>query len=72
MQLPDTPATEASAGSIPIKLGSINDLTDGTSNTTSIICSALNAIAPGLTENGQEALPDNIATTIQTIQIVGE
>ena len=49
-----------------IKLGVINDLTDGTANVTQLIISALNAIAPTLTEDG-EPLPGNIETTVETI-----
>ena len=60
----------ATTGGLPLKLGPINDLTNGASNTTQLICSALNAIAPSLTEEG-EPLPENIETTIHTISNEG-
>lgn len=57
------------AGNFSIKLGAIHDLTNGSANVTQLICSALNAIAPSLSEDG-EMLPENIETTIETILVV--
>ena len=49
-----------------IKLGIITDLTDGSADVTQLILSALSAIAPSLTDDG-EPLPGNIETTVETI-----
>lgn len=72
----DNPAAAVAAqaalqSGFAVKLGPITDMTNGTSNTTQLICSALNAIAPSLTDEG-EALPDNIETTVATISNDGE
>lgn len=63
-------ANQYGYGRYAVKLGPINDMTGGGSNTTQLICSALNAIAPSIVED-DEPLPENIETTITTISEQG-